>query len=96
VLKGCLESINLTLILITQECVENLFNDLTDKQWNVLEPLIPPALREQVRHRVGRQITPAPLWLIAKTTEVAQEVGYDRGKLVKGHKRHILVDTLGL
>lgn len=31
-----------------------------------------------------------------KTTEVAQEVGYDGGKLVKGHKRHILVDTLGL
>ena len=31
-----------------------------------------------------------------KTTEVAKEVGYDGGKLVKGHKRHILVDTLGL
>ncbi len=31
-----------------------------------------------------------------KTTEVAQEVGHDGGKLVKGHKRHILVDTLGL
>ena len=23
-------------------------------------------------------------------------VGYDGGKLIKGHKRHILVDTLGL
>ncbi|VEP17447.1 transposase (fragment) [Hyella patelloides LEGE 07179] len=31
-----------------------------------------------------------------KTTEIATEVGYDGGKLVKGHKRHILVDTLGL
>ena len=31
-----------------------------------------------------------------KTTEVAQAVGYDGAKLVKGHKRHVLVDTLGL
>lgn len=31
-----------------------------------------------------------------KTTSVAQAVGYDGGKLVKGHKRHIFVDTLGL
>ena len=31
-----------------------------------------------------------------KTTEVAWEVGYDGAKLVKGHKRHIIVDTLGL
>ncbi len=31
-----------------------------------------------------------------KTTEVAQEVGYDGAKLVKGHLHHILVDTLGL
>lgn len=31
-----------------------------------------------------------------KTTELAREVGYDGAKLVKGHKRHIIVDTLGL
>ena len=31
-----------------------------------------------------------------KTTEVAREVGYDGAKLIKGHKRHVLVDTLGL
>ena len=31
-----------------------------------------------------------------KTTEIATQVGYDGGKLIKGHKRHILVDTLGL
>ncbi len=31
-----------------------------------------------------------------KTTEIAKQVGYDGGKLVKGHKRHIIVDTLGL
>lgn len=27
---------------------------------------------------------------------VSQEVGYDSGKKIKGSKRHILVDTLGL
>lgn len=32
----------------------------------------------------------------SKPRPVAEEVGYDRAKLVKGHKRHILVDTLGL
>ena len=31
-----------------------------------------------------------------KTTEMAGERGYDAGKKVKGRKRHILVDTLGL
>lgn len=31
-----------------------------------------------------------------KITELARSVGYDGAKLVKGHKRHIIVDTLGL
>lgn len=31
-----------------------------------------------------------------KITEFASERGYDAGKKVKGRKRHILVDTLGL
>jgi putative transposase len=34
---------------------------------------------------------------VAKTTEVGgEERGYDGGKKIKGRKRHLLVDTLGL
>lgn len=33
---------------------------------------------------------------IETATMVSQEVGYDSGKKIKGRKRHILVDTLGL
>ena len=43
-------------------------SDLTDEEWSLVEPLIPPA----------------------------DPPGYDAGKKIKGKKRHILVDTLGL
>jgi transposase len=56
-------------------------------------------LRDRVRAAEGRDRQPSAAILDAqsvKTHEGGQAVGYDAGKRVRGRKRHLLVDTLGL
>ena len=58
------------------------------------------ALRTQVRQAAGREATPSAVCIdsqSAKTTDVGgAQRGYDGGKKIKGRKRHLVVDTLGL
>jgi putative transposase len=58
------------------------------------------ALRVQIRTDAGREPTPSAICIDSqsvKTTEVGgEDCSYDGGKKIKGRKRHLLVDTLGL
>jgi putative transposase len=57
------------------------------------------ALRVEIRTKCGRQPSPSAAIIDSqsvKTTEARGPRGYDAGKKIKGRKRHIIVDTIGL
>jgi putative transposase len=57
------------------------------------------ALRRAVRQAKGREPAPAMACIDSQTvkgTEIGGARGYDGGKKIRGVKRHIVVDTLGL
>jgi putative transposase len=58
------------------------------------------ALRDAERRRVGRDPNPSAAIMDAQSVKTVEEsggvCGFDAHKCVKGRKRHVLVDTLGL
>jgi putative transposase len=58
------------------------------------------ALRRTVRRRAGRDPEPSAASMDSQRVKTTEESGlikgYDGGKQIKGRKRHVLVDTLGL
>lgn len=67
----------------------------TDNTWEKINGL----LRAKVRKKVGKDCRPTAGILDSQSVKSDPHggvVGYDAGKRIKGRKRYILVDTLGL
>jgi len=74
----------------------------TFRQWrrHGIWQRIHKVLRRTVRVRAGRDPEPSAAIMDSQSVQTTEESGvikgYDGGKQVKGRKRHLLVDTLGL
>ncbi len=72
------------------------FRRWRDDEWFIT---LNDGLRREVRRQAGRETEPSAAIIDSqsvKTDEQADSRGFDAGKKIKGRKRHILVDTLGL
>ena len=68
-------------------------------RWEGTWQRIHDTLREQVREAAGRDPKPSAAIVDSqsiRTSEAGGVRGYDGGKKIRGRKRHILVDVLGL
>ncbi len=76
--------------------VQNRFYAWRDSGlWDQVVAVLVP----EVREAMGREAAPSVIIVDSqsvKTTEAGGPSGYDAGKKIKGRKRHIAVDTLGL
>ena len=66
-----------------------------DLSWEKLNTII----RERVRVKAGREPQASAMIIdsqSAKSAEGGEEIGFDGGKRVKGRKRNLITDTLGL
>lgn len=71
------------------------------RQWslNGTWPRLHATLHRDLRLTLAREATPSAAILDSQSVKIAgtgEAVGYDGGKHIKGRKRHLLVDTLGL
>src|ERR687883_79975 len=80
-------------------------SDLTDAEWALVEPFIPPARRGGRKRTVDVReglngifhvLGTGCQWRALPKDLPPRSTGYDAGKKAEGKKRHILVDTLGL